>query len=91
MNVLPVPVFQVQTFICGGRSGGGAGGGGGGWDTGKEEEVVSSFLQAPAGLGQGHGAGLTVVHLIAQLLDGGQVSTDAVQTVDVQPWSGGRR
>ena len=82
MNVLPVPVFQVQTFICGGWSREGVGG---------EEEEVSSFLQAPSGLGQGQGAGLTVVHLIAQLLDGGQVSTDAVQTVDVQPWSGGRR
>lgn len=39
-----------------------------------------SCLQA---LGQGLGTGLTVVHLIAQLLDGGQVSTDAVQPVDV--------
>ena len=81
MNVLPVPVFQIQTFICGGGSRG----------SGGTEEEVSSFLQAPAGLGQGQGAGLTVVHLIAQLLDGGQVPTDAVQTVDVQPWSGGRR
>jgi hypothetical protein len=27
-----------------------------------------------------------MVHLIAQLLDGGQVSTDAVEPVDVQPW-----
>lgn len=39
-------------------------------------------LRAWAGLR----ASLTVVHLVAQLLDGGQVSTDAVQPVDVQPW-----
>lgn len=28
----------------------------------------------------------TVVHFVAQLLDGGQVATDPVQPIYVQPW-----
>jgi hypothetical protein len=74
VDVLPAPIVQVQTLICGQ---------GGGREDQGEVSTPASCLQA---LGQGLGSGLTVVHLIAQLLDGGQVSTDAVEPVNVQPW-----
>lgn len=65
MDVFPAPIVQVQAFICS-REG----------PRGIEGAVSTALcLQAP---GQGLGKGLTVIHLIAQLLDGGQVPTDAV-------------
>lgn len=74
VDVFPAPVVQVQAFIC--RREGRA--------QGIERQTVSTptFLQAP---GQGLEKGLTVIHLIAQLLDGSQVPTDAVQPINIQP------
>lgn len=33
--------------------------------------------------------GRTVLHLVAQFLDGGQVATDPVQPINVQTWADG--
>lgn len=71
VDVFPAPVVQVQAFVCNREAPGGL--------RGDQHSLV------PSGLRDRTGKERTVIHLIAQLLDGGQVPTDAVQPINIQP------